>query len=419
MSAITTRLRTLSPAALLYLGAITLVGFAVDGGVYSVLFNLYLIRMGFGPELIGIVNGVAQLTFAISSLPAGALGERLGARQMLLAGLALMLLGCLALPMADLMPEQLQLPWLFTGEVVLYFGLALYFVNSAPFLMGVIAPGQRNSIFGVQSALLAVAAFAGGLVGGFLPGYFATLIGQTLMQPAPYRYPLLIAGLGLLPALLSIHAAREKPQELSETASSPEEPRAMLLLPSAILAAIAMMGAVRLLQVSGFAATSSFFNVYLDRSLAVPTDQIGTITAFARLLAAPAALATPFLAHRIGSFWTVILSTFVTGLVILPIALIPHWAAAGVSMIGVVGLSSIRYASSMVYFFELVPPKRRATVSGVTEMAAGVSFTLITFAGGYIIIQLGYQTLFLLGAALSMAGALAFWAYFRRFQVRG
>ena len=55
-----------------------------------------------------------------------------------------------------------------------------------------------------------------------------------------------------------------------------------------------------------------------------------------------------------------------TALSILPIAFIPHWGAAGLSFIGVVGLSWIRYASSMVYFLELVPPRRRATVSGVT-----------------------------------------------------
>jgi MFS family permease len=420
MAGIIGRFRSLNTTALLYLAAVTLAGFAVDGGVYTVVFNLYLLRLGLGPEMIGIVNGVAQFTFAVMSLPAGALGERYGVRRMLVAGMALMVAGCIGIPLADLLPVPLQLPWLFGGQVVLYVGLALYFVNSAPFLIGVVEPSQRSGAFGLQSALLALAAFAGGIVGGFLPGIFADMFGQTLASPAPYRFPLLIAGFGLIPALLAIRAARggDTQHQDERPAAGAGEAAPTLLLPSAILIAIVMMGVVRLFQVCGMAATNSFFNVYLDRELLVPTAQIGTIAAFARLLAAPAALATPLLTHRFGNYRTVIISTVATSLVIMPIALIPHWAGAGVSLIGVVGLSSIRYASSLIYFMELVPADRRATVSGVTEMSAGISFALITFAGGYVITWLGYQALFLIGAALTLVGTAIFWAYFRQFQRR-
>jgi MFS family permease len=420
MTGIARRFRSLSPTALLYLAAVTMAGFAVDGGIYTVVFNLYLLRLGLGPEMIGLVNGAAQLTFALMSLPAGALGERYGVRRMLVAGMALMVVGCLGLPLADLLPQQFQLAWLFGGEIVLYFGLALYFVNTAPFLIGVVEPAQRSGVFGLQSALLAVAAFAGGIVGGFLPGVFAGLIGETLASPAPYRFPLLIAGVGLIPALLAIRAARGGDAHADAPAGGdaghPGEAAPALTLPSAVMLALVMMGAVRLFQVCGLAATTGFFNVYLDRELLVPTAQIGTIAAVARLLSAPAALATPLLTARFGNYRTVIISTIATTLVILPIALIPHWGAAGISLIGVVGLSSIRYASSLVYFMELVPRDRRATVSGVTEMAAGVSFTVMTLAGGYMIAWFGYQSLFLLGAALTLVGTGVFWLAFRRFQ---
>jgi MFS family permease len=411
-------IRTLRPAALLYLGAVTLVGFAVDGGVYTVLFNLYLVRLGYGPELIGLINGAAQLTFAISALPAGALGERYGSRNMLVVGLVLMLFGCGLLPLADILPETMRVIWLVGNEVILYFGLALYYVNTAPFLIGVIAPGQRSQIFGLQSFLLAIAAFIGGLVGGFLPAVFATMIGQTLESPAPYRFPLLIAAFVMLPALFAIRAAKGgyTPSEAAPGDTSHLEAAPTLLVPSVIMSAIVMMGVVRFLQVSGLAAANSFFNVYLDRALLVPTAQIGTISAFARLLSAPAALATPLLARRFGNYWTCIFATLATGVMILPITFIPHWSAAGLSLIGILSVSSIRYTSSLVYFLELVPPERRATVSGVTEMSAGLSFTVIAFAGGYIITSFGYQALFLFGALLTMAGAATFWWYYQRFQ---
>ncbi|GAB4119278.1 MAG: MFS transporter [Roseiflexaceae bacterium] len=416
---ITAGIRSYSPAALLYLVAAFMIGFALDGGVFSVLFNLYLARIGYDTELIGLVNGIAQLTFAVSSFPVGMLGARFGVRRMLVAGLILMIVGMLALPMADLLPDVIRVGWLIAGEVVLYIGLALYFVNSSPFLVAVVKPEQRSQVFGIQSTVFAFSAFAGGLVGGFLPGLFARLLASDLSSPIPYRYPLLIAGFGLLLSLGAIIAARDGDESVADAAATSEQDQGghpSLVLPSAILVVIAMMGLVRMFQVSGLAATSSFFNLYLDQQLQIPTDQIGTIAAFSRLLAAPVGLMTPWLARRLGGFGVVFGSTLVTGIAILPIAFIPHWSAAGASLFAVVALSSIRYASSMVYFFELVPIKQRATVSGMTEMSAGISFTLIAFAGGYIIKYVSYQALFLFGAALSIIGALVFWFYFRQFE---
>jgi len=62
---------------------------------------------------------------------------------------------------------------------------------------------------------------------------------------------------------------------------------------------------------------------------------------------------------------------------------------------------------------ELVPPAQRATVSGLTEMAAGICFTAMTFGGGYMIAAFGYRSLFLLGAVLTGLSALVFWRSFR------
>ena len=58
-----------------------LMGFAYTG-VFLVLFNLYLLRLGYGPEFVGIVNGVGLIA-ALVSLPAGALGKRWGSRRLL------------------------------------------------------------------------------------------------------------------------------------------------------------------------------------------------------------------------------------------------------------------------------------------------------------------------------------------------
>jgi MFS family permease len=406
-------LRLLSPAVALYFVAIGLVGFAIDGGIYAVLLNLFLVRLGYGPELIGLVNSAGTLTFALFSLPAGALGQRWGSRRIMLIGLGLMLAGCVLLPLADTLAPAWRLPWLVANNIVLYLGLALYFVNTAPYLMEAVSAEQRNPVFALQTALSSLSAFVGSLIGGVLPASIALLLGISSEQPAAYRYALIGAGLTLLPAMLAIRAARPSAVPRAETpvvADATAPTRAAALPIFGLLATIAL---VRVLQVSGLAVTSTFFNVYLDSALLVPTAQIGAIIALGRLLGVPAALATAALTGRFGNRTVVILASIGTALSLLPIAFIPHWGAAGLSFIGVVGLSWIRYAASLVYFLELVPPARRATVSGVTEMAAGICFTVLTFGGGYVIALLSYRSLFLAGAMLTGLSALVFWLCFR------
>jgi MFS family permease len=405
------RLRSLGPGVGLYLLAVGLVGFVVDGGVFAVLLNLYLLRLEFGPEQIGLVNAAGMLVFALASLPAGALGARFGSRQMMLVGVGLLLAGCAALPLADLLPEAARLPWLIGFNAVLYLGLSGFFVNTAPFMMAVVPDERRTELFAIHTALLSLAAFVGSLVGGALPPLFAFALGLELTAPAPFRYALLVAALAFAPAMLALRAVeptlgREPPPDLPRAPGVPEVARGILGL-------ILIVALIRVLQVAGVAATNTYFNVYLDAGLLLPTAQIGAIIAAGRLLGVPAALATPLLTARFGNKAVAIGATLGSALSMLPLALIPHWSAATLGFVGLVGLSWIRYAASMVIFLELVPPSRRALLSGVTEMAGGICFTLITFGGGYLIAGLGYRPLFLAAAAVTALSALVFWLWVR------
>ncbi len=412
------QLQQLGPTVLRYFCSIALIGFALDGGIYAVLLNLYLVRLGFGPEQIGLINAIGTLSFALMALPAGALGQRWGSRRMLLVGLGGLVVGAVLLPLADLLPAPWQLPWLAVTISVTYLSLAIYFVNTAPYLLELVSAAQRNSAFALQTGLTSFAAFLGSLIGGVLPPLFGTLLRVSAEQTAPYRYALVFAGLSLLPALVAL---RRPPPVVVPLVDQPVAPDARapdsMLRP--LLGLLALIALVRVLQVSGTAVTNTFFNVYLDGALLLPSAQIGAIIAAGRLLGVPAALATAALTRRFGNRAVVIGASLGTALSILPLALIPHWGAAGIGFIGVVGLSWIRYAASLVFFLELVPPNRRATVSGVTEMAAGVCFTLLTFGGGYIIALLGYQTLFLGGAAITALSAAVFWWCFRNRKAYG
>ena len=153
-----------------------LIGFTIFGGVYTVLLNLYLLRLGYGPQLIGQVNAVGALSFAFLSMPAGLLANRWGARRSMIVGMIIAALGFGLLPLGEFAPTSAQLTWIMGAYALGVLGNTLFLVCSIPFLTLICPPRLRNHVFSTQVALWPLAGFAGSLCGGLLPGLFSALL---------------------------------------------------------------------------------------------------------------------------------------------------------------------------------------------------------------------------------------------------
>ena len=366
-----------------------IMGFSIDGGVYAVILNLYVLRLNFGPEFVGQINSVANLTFALGSLVAGWLGMRYGSRRIMILGIAIGAAGALTLPLADLVGRGWRGSWLGMAMVLIYGGLSFYFVNSGPFLIRVTAISARGAIFAIQSAITGLASFVGGLLGGLLPALFAGLMMVSMTNPAPYRVPLLVVGVMMLVALFLVTRTHEPGPDEAEPETIEARPGAPR--PRSAYSLIVLMSVVRFLQVAGVGAAVTFFNVYMDDALNVATPTIGVIAASARLLAVPAALLGPVLARRVGYGEAAVIGSMGSVLSILPLALIATPWAAGIGFVGLLAFTAIRYPTSYVFVMERTPPRLRAAMTGAGEMAAGFSFALISLAGGYIIVRSGSE----------------------------
>jgi MFS family permease len=261
------RLRLLSRDVRLFLVTPVLVGFVAWGGIYSVLLNLYLLRLGYGPRFIGLINGAGLLASAAFSLPIGIISGRAGIRRMLIASMFLSAIGFVTLPLAEAAPAGLR-SWLllatyFTGNL----GLMVWSVNANPFLIAATSGQERSHAFSLSFVLSALGAFAGSLVAGYLPEAFAALLGSSLEETAPYRYTLLSAGALLsagIPPLVA--AGRSVVRDRPEVAE--DEGRVSLAL-------VAIMSLVCVLSVFGEGTARTFFNVYLDKGLSISTSRIG------------------------------------------------------------------------------------------------------------------------------------------------
>jgi MFS family permease len=382
-------------------------------GIYVMLFNLYLLRLGYGLEQIGLINAAAQLGVAAFSIPAGMLGRRWGSRRTIIVGLTVATTGLALVPLVEVLPDPWRIGWLLVTYIFAWLGGVTYVVNSLPFLMSVTAAQERTHVFSVREALTPLSLFAGSLLGGLLPGVVIASLGGALGDPQPYRYALFIAAalFGLAPLTMlatSVRDGEARPQQEGAAASIQNR---TVTTSAAPIGLMIFMGIVILLLLTSKHVIDTFFNVYLDVGLHLVPMWMGALSASAQLLAVPIALMAPFVVARWGKGWTIIGGIVGMALSLWLLILIPHWIGAGLGLLGVSALFAITMPTFTIVSQELVAPEWRATMSGVMTMGIGLSRSGAAFGGGYLIGSLGFPSLFLVGAGLTIAGAFLFWGY--------
>jgi MFS family permease len=394
------KLRSFSRNAWLYL-----ITFALWGGLFGiqgVLLSLYLMRAGFGPEFVGWVNGLGRLVMGLFALPAGALGGRLGVRRAILAGMCLGVVGFGLLPLAEFVPQAIQPGWVLATSSLGWLGGALYVVNGRPFLMASTRGDERHHAFSVCTALIPLAGVVGSLLAGVLPAALVRTLGVSLDHPAPYRYPLFLAALLLLPGVPVLAATRPVPQPAlapAEVAPTGKQKRARVsALPYGLIVVVSLVTLLR--------AEVTLFSVYLDAGLQMPASWIGVLLAVGKGLAVPAILVAPLLVERWGPFRTILWGTIGLALCLLLLALVPHWAVASLGFVGITALGRIVRPAFTVYSQESVPPHARALMSGADTMAGSLSASLMSLSGGYLIAAWGFPSLFVTAAGLTAGSAL-------------
>ncbi|HJP29278.1 MAG: MFS transporter [Candidatus Latescibacteria bacterium] len=407
--------------ARLFLLSATLAGFSYSG-IYFLLANLFLVRLDYDEQFIGVFVATGALSFALSSLPAGVVGRRWGSRRAMTAGYAVLACGLALVSLAPLMQEPWRARWLIATCALRELGNAFYMVNANPFLMEATAQRERGHVFSSRGAVVPLAGFVGTLLGGVLPARVAGWTGRSTEDPMTYLLPLLLGGVLLLPGLLALLSTRgpeaEDPSPRAapadsldpcEVAETPRPPRPQVT--EGPIAAILIMSLVGSLYICAMAASMSFFNLYMDRDLAVSTSRIGTIIACGQLLAVPVALTMAALARRIGYAATFGFAAAGVALCALPMGLLPLWWAAGAGAIGITVMAGLAFPAITVYQQELVEPDWRPIMSGAYMMALALSWTVMASAGGYLIKAEGYRFLFLLGAGLTTVGVVVFTLY--------
>jgi len=375
-------------------------------GIFSVLFNLYLLRLGFQEDVIGRLAGMLPLASGLLAFPVGLWSDRIGRKPFLVSGALIQ--GAAQLGLCFLVDPSLLLALSFLAG----FAPAFLFVNHVPFLAENSRPENRGHAISMAFSMQLLTRMAVSLVGGSLPAFFGWMMSAGLDRPEPFRYALMVGAAFSLLSVIPILKVKERetlepgaPADLSnaesrelETGDRSEGP------PIGILAKFMGVSAFRGLA---FGLSMPFFNVFFDDVLQASAATIGLIFFAGQLLGVPSSMAAPAMSGRYG-----------------PIrCIVPFRAAGAVALALFGGLSELGWACSVFLLImavdSLTTPMEMTfathsvsqrywgriqslRVAGFQVLAGGASMW-----AGEMIMRHGYGHTFVLsGAATLLSGLL-------------
>ncbi|MEM7802377.1 MAG: MFS transporter [Chloroflexota bacterium] len=394
-----------------------ILGFAFEG-MANVLYNLYILRLGYDPEFVGIANAAGLIAFAVASLLVGFFGFGTRVRLMIILGQLVISAGFFMMPLAESVSQALQPTVIMGSNIVFHIGVAMNFVCVPPFIMNNSVGREHTNILSVESAIFSLSTFAGSLFGGYFPEWIAPVLNVGSGDPTPFRLAFIVAGILVIPVffvmlgtdnrVLRAEVIELDPEEGAEPSMpvSPGPRIARVFLSFAIMVTI-----VRIIQSMGLNVSFTFFNVYFDEGLNISSGTIGFFTGFARLLGAVLVLSIPWMVRRWGMERTIIVVSLLGagGMFLLGISQV--WWVAGIGQLIALGLNSMRFTLFTSYIMEETPMRWHSLMAGLNETTGGIGFAIMSLVGGYMITNYGYTALFSTGAGLLVLGTLIFLLY--------
>ncbi len=413
-------IRLFSRNARLYLAHT--VGMDLIHGTWEVLFNLYLLAVGFGIEFIGLRMLIGGIASSVASLPTGFISDRIGRKWSFLIGDG----GGAAVALVNIMTTD-RAVLLATPLIGAFFG-ALHAVSESAFMTENSAPRERVHLFSVGSALSTGSAMGGSLLAGLIPLWMAPALGKV----AAYRWA---ASIGIILWFLSLIPAwmlRQYPEDLVGQRAEPNQdrPKAGILglgrgqiHNPGLIAKLVTCGTV-LSFGAGFVVP--LFNVFFHEGLHAQEHEIGLTFASGSAFLALATLLAPLVQERLGKVPAIVLSRFASVPLIPVIAfspdigpfLAPALSIAGVAYALRVGLMNIAAPVASAFSMELLDQTERGTATGLQMTGSGIAGALGSYLGSRMMATGDYHSPFGAMAALYLISTGLFWIFFRHEEKR-
>jgi MFS family permease len=428
----------------------------VTAGILLVLYNLYLISLGYRADFVGVVLFVGTIGAGLAIFPAGACIDRFSGKIILIFSSAL-----IGVAGAGQILFRQPLPLLISSFIV-GVGLAFLLVITAPFLTLNSTSEERPHLFSMNISLSLITLVVGEVIGGVLPIWFRSI--SWLMGPLPhwassllvsqpdarsYQLALLFAGAIAIPSFIPLFMMSDvrPPRRIKHTASIPLFPhntvsqtpasssgtplrsskdgglaseRRSESIISHIISLIniflhsAFFFLVLVYVLTGFGAGLfiPYFNIYFVQHLGASSALFGLIDGGANAITALLTLTAPGIAKRFGKINAITLTRLASIPLLLIIGLTNILPLAAFIYLFRQGTMDMSAGILQVFSMESVTEKHRGLANSSYQAGYQVPWAIAAPIGGLIIVHFGYTPIFLLGAFFYLLTIIILWAGF-------
>ncbi len=389
------------PNARLYLVYAIISG--VSMGIYRLIFNFYILSLGFDEKLVGNLVTITGITALVFALPMGYLADTIGRKRSLLISAVLV---SFSIGMMVIWP----LTFIFYAmNIVSGVAQSLAAVTMSPFLMENSGEHERTYLFSFSSGIQMVAASVGNWIGGYLPSWVANLRNVDPVSSQAYGVSILVVAIGLAIGIIPLiliklprlaHSDRTVFAPLSYAAKNPSK-LSKLVLPMLITSI-------------GAGLIMPFMNVFFRVQYHQPDQVIGGLFAWGSLAMGLGLLAAPPLAERFGKIQVVVITQALSIPFLILLGFSPVFWASGLAYYIRVALMNMSSPVYQTFVMEEVEPSSRAMVASLVSMAWNFGWVISPTVSGSLQVKYGFGPPFLGTIFLYTISVFLYWYFWWR-----
>jgi MFS family permease len=395
------RLRAFRWNARMYLVFTIIFGAAM--GVRRLIFNFFVLSLGYDEALLGTMITVHNLTALLAALPMGYLADRLGRKYSLISSTVLVALSVVIM-------VSFPKAWiLIVINIVFGLGMSISSVTMGPFLMENSSEKERTYLFSFGSGLQMAAGFVGNWIGGYLPGWMGTTFNVDAISSTAYGNALLATSIFAIVGIVPLIMLRNPNIKFSERSS---------LAPMSYLkdhfGQISKLVLPMLITSVGAGLIMPFMNIYFRNVHNQSDPAIGTVFAWGSLAMGAGLIIAPVLADRFGKIQVVVLTQGLSIPFLFILGFSPWVVLSAGAYFVRLALMNMSGPVYQTFVMEQVEPQARATIASLVSMASSFGWAFSPSISGWIQVNYGFRPAFVGTMVLYAISIFLYWFFFLR-----
>ncbi|WP_230740709.1 MFS transporter [Methanooceanicella nereidis] len=366
-------------------------------GVYGVVFNLYILDLGFREDFLGLLLSVTLLASSLTSIPAGILCDRVGRRRSMVVSSFL----SAATVFPIFLTDSPVLLLLFCGIGGVFNSVSAVCV--APFLIENNVGKNSVRVFSANSALSWTASVAGCAISGVLSGIWVHI--PALANMGSHRLTLLAAAFLLIPGCILLLFMKDR-SELKPVNKLTF--RGFKLSPN-----VKKFTAISMLIGTGSGMIVPYFNVYFTKVLNAGVFEIGIVFAAADILMVMGFMAIPWLVKKIGKVRSSVITEMSSVPFLIMMAATNNFMIASTSYVARMFLMNVAGPATTSFQMEQLKAEERGLAVGVMSTGNSLALCVSTYAGGLLMAGGNYILPYWITCAAYILAACLMYHYFR------